>query len=93
MEVELRNFPVPIEYWVEEYPYCNKVTIAVKTKDRDTGGEMKLYLYFSYDRERYPKVEAIRTALIEAMTHEIDECLYVDGDRIFDPHVPEKLHR
>jgi hypothetical protein len=40
----------------------------------------------------YTEVEAVRTALIEAMTHEINECLYVDGDRIFDPHVPEKLH-
>jgi hypothetical protein len=91
-DVVFRGFPLDIEYFVEDYEYCYRVTVAFPTKCRDTGNPIKLYLYYSYGRPQYTKLEAIRTALIESMTHEIDECLYVDGDRVFDPHVPEKLH-
>jgi hypothetical protein len=30
--------------------------------------------------------EAIRTAVIDALVHEVDECLFVNGKRVRDPH-------
>jgi hypothetical protein len=90
--IELKGFPIPLEYFVEEFEYCYRIQIAFPTADRDNGKPIKLFLYYSYGRPQYSKVEAIRTALVEAMTHEIDECLYLNGNRLFDPHDPEKLH-
>jgi hypothetical protein len=90
--IELKGFPVPLEYFVEEFEYCYRIQVAFPTTDRDNGNPIKLYLYYSYGKDYYSRVEAIRTALIESLTHEVDECLYLNGDRIFDPHIPEKLH-
>lgn len=30
--------------------------------------------------------KAVRTVLIDHFTHEIDEGLWIDGERVFDPH-------
>ena len=90
--IELKGFPIPLKYFVEEFDYSYKITIDFQTADRDNGKPIHLFLYYSYGKDQYTRLEAIRTALIESMTHEIDECLYVDNDRIFDPHDPEKLH-
>jgi len=90
--IELRGFPVDLQYWVEEYDYIYRVIVAMPCSDRENGEPIKLFLYFSYDKEYFTETEAVRTALIETMTHEIDECLYVGDDRIFDPHDPNKLH-
>lgn len=92
MEIKLKDFPIPLEYWVEEYDYSYRITVAMPCKDRDEGDPIKLFLYFTYDKDYYTEVEAVREALAETMLHEIDECLYVDGDRVFDPHDPNKLH-
>lgn len=90
--VKLKDFPIPLEYWVEEYDYSYRITVAMPCTDRDKGDPIKLFLYFTYDKDYYTEVEAVREALAETMLHEIDECLYVDGDRVFDPHDPNKLH-
>lgn len=90
--VELKSFPIPLEYFIEEYDYCYRIQVAFPCTDREDGKPIKLFLYYSYDKEQYSRLEAIRTALIESLTHEIDECLFVNGQRIFDPHDPEKLH-
>lgn len=90
--IELRNFPLGIKYFVEEYDYCYRIQVSFLCADRDDGKPVELFLYYSYGKDQYSKVEAIRTALIESLTHEIDECLFVEGERVFDPHDPEKLH-
>jgi hypothetical protein len=90
--VELKGFPIPLEYFVEEFDYCYRIQVWFTTTCRDTSKPIKLFLYYSYSKDQYSEVDAIRTALVESMTHEIDECLYVGGDRVFDPHDPEKLH-
>jgi hypothetical protein len=33
-----------------------------------------------------PEQKALRELLREAMSHEIDECILVDGRRVYDPH-------
>ena len=90
--VELKGFPIPIRFFVEEFETVYRVTVDFKTQCRDGNGLIQLFLYYSYSKDQYSEAEAIRMALVESMTHEIDECLYLDGDRIFDPHIPEKLH-
>ena len=85
-KIELRNFPLDIEYFIEEYDYVYRITVAFPCTDRDNGKPIKLFLYYSYLKELYSKPEAIRLALNESLAHEIDECLYMDGKRIFDPH-------
>jgi hypothetical protein len=90
-EIEFRGFPIDMKFLVEEYDYTYRVQVWFTTSDRDYGKPMELFLYFSYLKENYSKAQAIRTALVEAMTHEIEECLYANGDRIFDPHDPQKL--
>ena len=91
-QIELRGFPADLKFFIEEFDYVYHIQVSMATHDRDKGDPIELFLYFSYLKENYSRVEAIRTALIEAMTHEIDECLYVNNQRIFDPHDPEKVH-
>lgn len=89
--VELRGFPLPIDYFIEEYDYIYRIQISFSTKDRTSGKDMKLFfLNYSFDKDNYSKAEALRAALIASLSHEVDECLYQDGDRIFDPHDPNK---
>lgn len=90
--VELKGFPILLQYFIEEFDYCYRIQVAFPTADREDGKPIKLFLYYSYSKDLYSEAEAIRTALVESMIHEIDECLYVAGDRIFDPHDPKKLH-
>jgi hypothetical protein len=37
-----------------------------------------------------PEQKALRELLREAMSHEIDECILVDGKRVYDPHADER---
>jgi hypothetical protein len=90
--VELKGFPIPLRYFVEEFDYCYRIQVDFQTADREDGKPIQLFLYYSYDKERYSYLEAIRSALIESLSHEVDECLHFNGKRIFDPHDQEKLH-
>lgn len=85
-KIEFKGFPIDVDFFVEEFDYSYKIQVSFPTKDRDEGKPMRLFLYFSYLKENYTQAEALRTALIESMTHEIEECLYENGKRIFDPH-------
>lgn len=89
-QIEFKGFPVDLKFFVEEFDYVYQIQVWFTTRDRDHGNPMELFLYFSYLKENYTKAQAVRTALIEAMTHEVDECLYVNGDRVFDPHDAQK---
>jgi hypothetical protein len=90
--IQLKGFPIPLEYFVEEFETVYRIQIVFPTQDRDNGRPMQLFQYYSYHKDQYSELEAIRTALIESVTHEIDECLFLNNERGFDPHNPEKLH-
>lgn len=85
--IELRNFPMDLKFFVEEFEYVYRVQVWFPTLDRDNNSSMDLFIYFSYPKDTYSKAEAIRAALIEAISHEIDECFYVNNKRLFDPHL------
>lgn len=57
-------------------------------KDRDDSlKEVLLTFTHNYFKEEFSRPEAVRHMLHYAMTHEIDECLYVNDTRVFDPHL------
>lgn len=61
--------------------------ILTNVLDRETGAPLRITfidpLRGETPRER---LNAIREMLIAIATHEIDECLMVRGERVFDPH-------
>lgn len=90
--VELNHFPIPLNIFVEEYDYIYNVRVNMYVRDReDPKKEILLTFTHNYFRDDFSRPEAIRHMLHYAMTHEIDECLLVDGKRIFDPHVNETI--
>lgn len=74
-----------------------RVRIHMHVEDRDHPGIM-IQLYF--DREiaieefRFGGIEAmpalIQMIVHEAVAHEVDECIYINGTRVFDPHIGEE---
>lgn len=89
--IELRNFLAPVEimiYRSSVEPGWLIVKVHVRTADRDTGEcdafGSEWLLKLPTTRERI--VEVVREALIGQLTHEVDECLFVDGVRVRDPH-------
>jgi hypothetical protein len=68
------------------------VLITVPDRDDPTS---KLDVWFSFKYDWSPEelepghlLSAVRNALHSVVTHEMDECLLVDGARPFDPHAP-----
>ena len=63
-----------------------RVLIHTEIISRDTGKPMALYFSNDFPVGR-PDAACIRELLIEAVRHEIEECIFVDGVRVWDPHV------
>jgi len=63
-----------------------RVQIHTEIISRDTGKPMALYFSNDFPVGR-PDAACIRELLIEAVRHEIEECIFVDGVRVWDPHV------
>ena len=69
------------------------IRITGNWRDRDTRGEVISASYISYwygwgkhGPTKKQLAKAVRTCIIEHLTHEVDEGLWVDGERMFDPH-------
>lgn len=64
-----------------------KLWLEVYVYDRDVKWDyMKLTFSQTFPVEE-PEAASLRTLLHTAVCHEVDECIYVDGVRVFDPHV------
>jgi hypothetical protein len=64
-----------------------RVEVHAEVRDRESGRP----LLINFSKNFFPACDehtAIRETLIESLTHEVDECLLVNGERIHDPHVP-----
>lgn len=83
-------------YWVErldfEFPRKNicRIKIFFKIQRRDNGKRGRIcatcdlnMCYFSRTREI---ISWVRKTAKEGVGHEVDECLYIDNKRIYDPH-------
>lgn len=88
-EIILKDFPIPFDVDVEEYDYIYQVQVGFNTKCRDDGKLIKLFYRQNFFKEDYTRAQAIRITLINALIHEVDECLLVNNKRIFDPHKEE----
>ncbi len=97
--IEIKNFPATIELWIDKdmfgvlqpsYPIQVVMYGRMKIRHRDTGIDdyinvsRQVHVGSNYDEE-----SIARTAYgicKELLLHELDECFYVNGVRIFDPH-------
>jgi hypothetical protein len=63
------------------------VTVRALVLDRETGGALPLVFSRMFAiAEGKTQAQMVRELMLEAVAHEIDECIYVDGQRVFDPH-------
>lgn len=92
---ELRNFPLRLRVTASEatIPVAGVRVVAVMAvRDRDSGHEVEVAVSLTIDwyrvsrMEREDVVDAVRTLLLEAVTHEFNEAWHVDGQRVNDPH-------
>lgn len=79
-------------YFVEEYDYLYHITVQFPALDRDTNHKVIITFSQSYFKDSFSKHEATRLTLKNALAHEIDECLYLNDQRIFDPHLKENAN-
>src|ERR1700722_394371 len=95
---KIQHAPFPIELKVKDYreSFSNSITLQVilEVKHWDTGllGPLiieepvdPIQLEFDNGDDDY-WFSNFRSLIRKAVLHEIDECLYVDGERRFDPH-------
>lgn len=70
------------------------VEVAIETFDRKTGAPTAIrltsptVLLGAEDPARFV-AELVRETIRRTFEHELDECLYVDGVRMFDPHAAD----
>jgi hypothetical protein len=65
---------------------CATIKITWELKDRDTG-EIRIFPSIgSWDRQDKTLVNRLRELVKHFVQHEVDEHLYVDGERIFEQH-------
>lgn len=92
---ELRNYVGPveeIEVLFDRFEVSMVAYLLVPARDKReviaTNGQWSASYetLADYDAPRIVR-EMVRRALAEAHQHELDECLHLRGDRIFDPHL------
>lgn len=81
-DIVLRRFPIPLEVFYGG----SWVDVRIVVLDRDTGSEEPVQFRFTPTRVIASPAEMIRDAIVWALTHEVEECLLVNGVRVFDPH-------
>lgn len=80
--IEIRNYPVPLEVFYGG----SWVDVRLLIRDRDTGAEEPIQFRFNPPRSFESPAHMVRDAIAWVLTHELEECLHVDGVRVFDPH-------
>lgn len=89
--IQIKNLP-----WVHSlyfsFPRQNKcrIKICFKIRERVTGKKSPLYSHRTVDmrliKSNREILSHVRSVAKKGVTHEIDECIYFDDKRIFDPH-------
>lgn len=60
-----------------------RVEVSVPHRDTGTPISVSMQRHMLADMG---EANAVRTLLAELLLHELDECIYVRGERVFDPH-------
>lgn len=94
---ELRGFDVRARLLVEQD--ADKLGVAVyvqlEVKDRETGLDNGVTMRHLHSERAWRSMSPdLRARLVfdmcrEALRHELEECYYVDGERVYDPHKAE----
>jgi hypothetical protein len=97
--IELRGFPAEIHVAIdppntpETRTLTRMVKVEMQVRHRDTGERTRIVIANSFpdDLDKDPRALAdfVRYMVREALLHELDECLYLDGKRLNDPHANE----
>lgn len=69
-----------------------RLTVSIRVAERDTGLEVMLSRSHTFWAAQVATMsenqvyEIVRRAILDAVLHEFDECWYVGGERVRDPH-------
>lgn len=67
-----------------------RIILKFKIKDRDTGKPRPIWTFKDYNRSFFKSikqiVDQVRYLTKWFVLHEVDECLYLDNKRLYDPH-------
>ena len=88
MRVDLTRFKIDEARFVEERKerFGYRVVVLLRVRAVATGLPEDITFTGPLRMDPENKKAAVRDLLIQAITHEIDECLYIDGERLTDPH-------
>ncbi len=70
-------------------PHGRRVTVVGEAVNVDTGEMGEVGMRREFDLQT-PVAEAIRQVVRSLLLHEIDECLFVNGKHLRDPHPEER---
>jgi hypothetical protein len=76
LDVELQRDAVLIHMGVLDRNHEQPTTITIRWPTDDS----------FYEQSPEALAKQVRNLCIDALTHELDECLRLDGKRVFDPH-------
>lgn len=84
--IEIKNFEITFKsYRIEKIDNLKVVYLEFWNLERDSGERALMTTQYAVNPDMND-FDAVRTAMRLAMEHEIDECLYLDGVRVNDPH-------
>lgn len=67
-----------------------RIILKFKINDRNTGSPRPIWTYKDYDRAYFKStkqiVDQVRFLAKWFVSHEVDECIYLDDERVYDPH-------
>lgn len=87
-QVELRGFPMKFDMSIRDHGPGQVLMVSYKALDVNGTGPLQILRVFDlYGENAVPAiVHVLRRAILELLEHELDECLFVNGVRVHDPH-------
>jgi hypothetical protein len=91
--LDVSHFPIPIrvesraefEYGLQRF----QIQVILRVKDRETGENVNVSIVESFIGDKYTREHAeeiIHWLVQRAVLHELDECWFVEDERVRDPH-------
>lgn len=83
--IEIRRFPIDVKLTTIN----DAVRVVMQVRERDSGSELEVASDNFVTDSGLDFFRQVRQLVIDHIAHELDECFYVDGERMFDPHLKE----
>ena len=80
---------VRVDFTIDrDLPWLGRFTVRVRVPNRETGESIEVRLGSSYPLECSDEdlAQLVHATVAEALVHELDECFFVNGVRVYDPH-------